>query len=456
MTRRQRVALELFGPAPLGVGVLVVSALVGEGHFSWPGHLAEAVIVLGVAAIWLVYAYLFTILPCALCTWALETAFRRGLRPTSWRAVGLASALGATSGILIGWVLNEFHWDGTTPALFGANGWGVGTVIGFVTRHRSKALPTAPTRVPRLPWLPLTGLVMCPLLAWFVTRNDEGWIVMWTIAVAEWFALKLLTLNGLWRVAPLARVLGYLFLWPGLNARAFLGPRDPRPTAVTAPARELVFALAKFAAGLAAILWAAHHATTFPADNALADTAIATAPTTPPLLVAWVGMLGIIFTLHFGALHVVSWMWRRAGIVAPPLMRAPILATSLTEFWSERWNLAFADAARRFVFRPLARRWGAAGASATVFLASGLVHESVISVPARGGWGGPTLYFVLQGAGAWFERTARGRALGLGRGARGWAWTFLITAAPVPLLFHAPFAERVIVPLFHTLKGVLP
>jgi hypothetical protein len=174
------------------------------------------------------------------------------------------------------------------------------------------------------------------------------------------------------------------------------------------------------------------------------------------MLVGWVGMIGIIFTLHFGLLHVISWLWRRAGVNAPPIMRAPIAADSLADFWGGRWNAAFADAARRFLFRPTVRWLGARGAGAFVFLVSGLVHEVVVSLPARGGWGGPTLYFLIQGAGIAVEKSPLGKYLGLGSGLRGWAWTALCTIAPVTLLFHSPFVHRVIVPLYQTLHDLLP
>lgn len=285
-------------------------------------------------------------------------------------------------------------------------------------------------------WHAVSGLVVLPLAAWWFTRGAPGWVVMWAVAGAEFGALKLLTLTGLWRTAPAWRVGAYLALWPGMNAGTFLAP-NVRGAPVPNRA-ELTFAVAKLAGGLVACAWAVRNV----------DAA-------PMMVVGWVGMLGIIFTLHFGALHVVSWIWRRAGMAAPPLMRAPIAATSLADFWGVRWNVAFAECGRRYVLRPLARHWGTRVAGGVVFLVSGLVHESVVSVPAGGGWGGPTLYFGLQGAGAWFEKTAAGRRLGLAAGWRGWTWTVLITAVPLPFLFHEPFVGHVIVPLFRFIAASL-
>jgi hypothetical protein len=49
----------------------------------------------------LAYAYAFAAVPSLLFTLAMEFLFSRGLSPTSWATVGLASALGLASGGLI-------------------------------------------------------------------------------------------------------------------------------------------------------------------------------------------------------------------------------------------------------------------------------------------------------------------------------------------------------------------
>jgi hypothetical protein len=286
--------------------------------------------------------------------------------------------------------------------------------------------------------LACVGFVTIPAVAWWFVREKPGWVVMWVVATAEFAALKILTLSGLWRAAPKLRVAAYLSLWPGMDAATFLGSGVTRKR-LPPTAAEWMFAAAKLVGGLVMIGWTLAHA-----------------QNTSSLMLGWAGMLGIIFTLHFGAFHLASLAWRRVGINAAPLMRAPIAARSLGEFWSVRWNAAFADAARRFIGRPLVKRWGAGATSALIFLISGLVHESVISVPARGGWGGPTLYFVIQAFGVWFEKTTPGRRMGLGRGIRGWIWVLVITVGPVPLLFHPPFVTEVIAPFFKTLAANFP
>ena len=91
-------------------------------------------------------------------------------------------------------------------------------------------------------------------------------------------------------------------------------------------------------------------------------------------------------------------------------MNWPLASVSLGEFWGARWNTAFRDLTYRFLFRPLARRLGPRGALSG-FLISGLVHDLVISIPAGGDYGGPTVFFLVQAVGIVTERSRFGRFL---------------------------------------------
>src|SRR5262245_41710690 len=158
-------------------------------------------------------------------------------------------------------------------------------------------------------------------------------------------------------------------------------------------------------------------------------------------------MVGAIFILHFGVFHMLSLAWRRAGINAVPLMRNPMRATSLGEFWGRRWNTGFHELASRFTYKPLRPSLGAAGAMLTTFLVSGLSLVLVISVLAGGGYGLPTRYFLLQGLGVAGELSRPGRWLGLGHGWRGWSFTVAFTAGPAFWLFPPQFVHNVILPM---------
>lgn len=118
----------------------------------------------------------------------------------------------------------------------------------------------------------------------------------------------------------------------------------------------------------------------------------------------------------------------------------------MSEFWGRRWNTAFRDLAHRFLFRPLATRFGPRAGVAAGFVFSGIVHDMVISLPAGGGYGGPTLYFTVQAFGLATERSRAGKRVGLVTGWRGRAFTASVVVGPAFVLFHPPFVHEVVVP----------
>ena len=94
-----------------------------------------------------------------------------------------------------------------------------------------------------------------------------------------------------------------------------------------------------------------------------------------------------------------------------------------------------------------------------VFFVSGLVHEFVITLPARSGYGLPTAYFLLQGCGRRrlglvLERSALGRRLGLGAGIRGRVFAIIVVAAPAYWLFPPVFVRNVILPMLEAIGAL--
>ena len=230
------------------------------------------------------------------------------------------------------------------------------------------------------------------------------------------------------------RSIAYLVAWPGMDAESFLdaskGPASPR-------AQEWAWAALKTALGVA-LLWAIARRI----------------PEQQPLLRGWIGLFGLILLLHFGSFHLIALFWQTVGVDAQPIMSKPILSKTLSEFWGKRWNLGFRQLAHDFVFRPLYKRIGVAAAGLLVFVASGLIHDLVISLPARGGYGLPTGYFIVQGLGVTLERSRLGRELGLQKGLTAWIFLLIVTAAPAFWLFHPPFVSRVILPFMHAVHAL--
>ena len=259
---------------------------------------------------------------------------------------------------------------------------------------------------------------------------------MWVLSFAIYFSLKWLTWwRARSRVAHSAwRSAAYLLAWPGMDAEAFLDASQRVP--LPAPAASL-WAIIETALG-AILVWVVTRSV----------------PQGEPLLRGWVAMLGLILLLHFGIFQIVALLWQSIGVKAEPIMSAPLRSTSLGEFWGKRWNLGFRQLAHELIFSPLHRTLGAGASGFLVFVASGLIHDFVISLPARGGYGLPTLYFLLQGAGVTVERSRFGKRLGLGHGVRGWCFMVVFLAVPVVGLFHPWFVLRVILPFMRAIHAL--
>ena len=280
-------------------------------------------------------------------------------------------------------------------------------------------------------WMPLALL---PSAAVLFANRLAPWEFMWTLAFAIFAGLKWQT----WWTADVhgtaSRSAAYLLAWPGMDADAFLDatrhPTKPFASEWLWASTKTVFA--------SALLWAVARRI----------------PGNLPLARGWVGMLGLVLLLHFGVFHLLALFWQSCGIDAQAIMSRPLASKSLSEFWGKRWNLGFRQLAFDIIFRPLHRRIGAVSASLLVFLASGLIHDLVISVPARGGYGLPTAYFLMQGFGVALERSSLGRSLGLQSGATAWLFLLVVAAGPAFWLFHPPFVLRVILPFMQSIRAL--
>jgi hypothetical protein len=294
----------------------------------------------------------------------------------------------------------------------------------MATAHCKRAVARTPSISAWSVVVALPG--MCAILC----APEARWVWMWAVAFGVYAGLKWLSFVGRadargvdrWRAAA------YLLLWPGMDADAFL---DRRQKATAGSGREWLDAALNVAFGIGLLMGF-----------------LPVIARWSPFAAGWVGIAGIGFVLHFGLLELLSLGWRQVGISAVPIMNAPYRSRSLSEFWGRRWNLAFRDLAHEFVFRPLVGPWGVTAATMAVFLASGVVHDLVISGAAGTGFGLPTLYFLIQAAGLFTERSDLGKWIGLGRGWIGWAFCAIVVVGPLGLLFHRPFIEGVAVPMF--------
>lgn len=265
--------------------------------------------------------------------------------------------------------------------------------------------------------------MISPITEITATTVNNGWLAMWCLALGLFWLGKVWVLRHS-TGAPLADKVAFALLWPGMDWRAFV-----RRTGESLP----LVARGHINLILGALL------TWFIARHMPND-----------FLATWLCMIGFIWAMHGGVFTLLTAFWRSRGRDVQPLMNAPLLAASVTEFWGRRWNHGFRDLVHGAVFKPAARRFGAKAAMMIVFVVSGVVHELVVTVPARGGYGGPTLYFALQGLAVWLECGCPLRSQLLWR-----LRTFAFVLLPLPIAFPAPFVTNVCQPFFETL-GALP
>lgn len=223
-------------------------------------------------------------------------------------------------------------------------------------------------------------------------------------------------------------LLCYFFAWPGMDMSAFK-KRVPRPEEFTTDdqwrAQGLFRGAATFVVGMAAIIACGWFAPNLNRD-----------------LLGWALIFSLLATVHFGMGEVLPWLMRQVGFETKPLFHAPLNSNSLEDFWSRRWNLAFVEMDKILFLRPLHQKFGPQGALFGIFLISGILHEMGLSYPAGAGWGGPLLYFILHGVLVTFSVKSRLHT-----------WFFVL--APLPILFHGPFRETLIVPLAFLVHEIL-
>jgi membrane bound O-acyltransferase family protein len=280
-----------------------------------------------------------------------------------------------------------------------------------------------------------TCLLLFPTATLVAAANLPPWQMMCWLTLATLAGCKAAT----WtlvdpQLASPSRRLGYWLAWPGMDPAAFLlRPKqaDVRPAYWPWIEAALMMLLG------AVLIWGIVRWSAWSTN-----------------LAAWIAIAGLIFLGHFGLLELLSCAWRQSGINARPLMDHPWLATSLADFWGRRWNTAFRDLAYRLVLVPMTRRFGSNTGLVAVFLFSGVIHDFVISISARGGYGLPTLYFLIQGAATLLLRLPLAKRLGLDAGWKGWSVTMGVVFAPAGLLFHAPWRQNVILPLMEAIGAL--
>jgi len=244
----------------------------------------------------------------------------------------------------------------------------------------------------------------------------QGWQLMFIYIALMFLTLKLLTLTGLKELNFKSAAI-YTTAWIGMNPIEFTTKEQVKYT---------------FTKGILSLLIGAviFYLSLIQTDMTIKAILVFTA---------------VLFIFHFGLLDLNAQIWAALGRKTKPIMNEPWKALSLAEFWGKRWNMAFRDAAHQILFKPIRKSFGVKFAILSVFIFSGLVHETVISLPAEGGYGGPMVYFLLQYLGLCIQKEYThfdNRFV---------TWLFLVM--PLPLLFHKAFFLNVFIPFSNAIGG---
>ena len=166
-------------------------------------------------------------------------------------------------------------------------------------------------------------------------------------------------------------------------------------------------------------------------------------------------MIGLVLLLHFGLLDLLALAWRtrrreRAAAHAPPDPRQ-IPRRLLGQALEHRLPRLAHD----FLFEPLRRTLGPTVATAAVFLASGAIHDLVISRPRpRRLRPADALLRSSNSPACTLERTNTLRRTFTRHPLLGRAFTIVFVVAPLPLLFHEKFVRNVILPFLNAIGGL--
>jgi hypothetical protein len=296
----------------------------------------------------------------------------------------------------------------------------------------AKPLPaTVPTRRYVVAWVVMTvsllGYWCCRPLLW-PTVFRWGQIV---VLMASWKVATLLILSPAgWARLTRLRLLAYC-IWPGMQPQLFFRGREPAAGMPIPTVKGLLLNLLTAVLLLYGVPWLL--------------------PTTTPLWARfWVGLLGLCFLFLF-RFDLASLIFRAIGFPVDKLWWCPVAATTVGVFWGQRWNRVVSGMVRDVIFLPLSRRASPQIALFVVFLYSGIYHEFV-SFWAGSGYGGPTLYFLVQFVGVVIEtvrpfRRALQRRPWLGR-----LWTLSVVLLPVGLFLHRDLIDRVLLPMLADLR----
>ena len=223
-------------------------------------------------------------------------------------------------------------------------------------------------------WLLLGGLLVSSIA---LSLSWPAWGRMWAVWSATFIGFKGFVLLG---TAPetICRLRGwrwwaFTLAWLGMQPEPWLESDQPRGTLQSRGLWRSGLGLVGIGLGLVVVC-------------GLQPLAL------PPLVWAAGVWVGVVIATFFGLTRLLVAWWRSRGIGVDVLFDRPVYARHLADWWGRRWNRPVHHVLQMVIWQPLAA-WPLSLRLGAVFGASGLLHELLLSYPANGGWGLPSVYF---------------------------------------------------------------
>jgi hypothetical protein len=150
-------------------------------------------------------------------------------------------------------------------------------------------------------------------------------------------------------------------------------------------------------------------------------------------LLRYAGGVVFVYGAAETAVLTVSLCFLIAGFSGPPILRTPIAATSVADFWARRWNVIVHEWLRQFIFRPFARRGRPSLGILCAFFVSGVLH-GWIALIALDWFAATTMtaFFLIQGPLVLLEHKLRIHTWPT-EWARAWTLTAILATSPLLL-----------------------
>ena len=203
-------------------------------------------------------------------------------------------------------------------------------------------------------WAPLSVLVACGIFA--AQLNPFARLALSGLVLLGAFKGSSLLLMPLDKVRAMNRfgLVFYSTAWPGIDP----GPFATAPIGMVEDGKRYGRGMTKAILGVLSFLLVAGFS-----------------PQLGETLSSWLGIACLLTIFHLGLTDCLTEVTQTIGWLVKPLFESPFRSSSLSNFWSQRWNRPFVELNKLFFLPWLVRKFGMRVAIFVIFLISGFLQD---------------------------------------------------------------------------------